>query len=165
MTDDEETEQQAKSTDSEVLSVRRVSVAEQNVTYMCAVDLEPLKFPCSMGVMVVGGEARGKCVLQNILDGGSGTSKLMETGLRLLLRLFHGLPTVHPFEKGPSVTVADGPYNTPWAPVVIRLAVAVVPGGDDVLILGSKTLRAQPNTDILRGLWAKAMVRGELAEP
>ena len=30
---------------------------------------------------------------------------------------------------------------TPWGPVVIQLAEAVLPGGDDVLILGSKTLR------------------------
>ena len=31
---------------------------------------------------------------------------------------------------------------TPWAPVVIRLAVAILPGGDATLILDSKTPRS-----------------------
>lgn len=53
---------------------------------------------------------------------------------------------------------------TPWAPVVIRLAIAVLPGGVDLLILGSKTLRKQLNIDILGGLRAKVLGHGNLAE-
>lgn len=46
---------------------------------------------------------------------------------------------------------------TPWAPVVILLAVAVVPGGDGVLILGSKARREQLNIDEMESLRAKAL--------
>ena len=49
---------------------------------------------------------------------------------------------------------------TLWGPVDIRLAVAVLPGGDDVLILGSKTLREQLNIDVMDGLKAKVLGPG-----
>lgn len=38
---------------------------------------------------------------------------------------------------------------TPWTPVVTGLAVAVLPGGGDVLIAGFKTLRKQLNICIM----------------
>lgn len=52
---------------------------------------------------------------------------------------------------------------TPWAPVVIRLAVSMLPG-DAALILGSKAPRLQLNIDILKGLRTKVLYFGELAE-
>lgn len=48
---------------------------------------------------------------------------------------------------------------TPWAPVVIRLSVAIVLGGDDNHNLGAKTLREQLNIDATQGLKVKTMGR------
>lgn len=53
---------------------------------------------------------------------------------------------------------------TPWAPMVIRWTVAVLPGGDDVMILNSKALREQLNIDIMEGLRAKPLIRDERAD-
>lgn len=53
---------------------------------------------------------------------------------------------------------------TSWAPVVIRFTVAVLPGGEKVLILDSKTLWEQLNIDTTEGLREKALGHGELAE-
>ena len=81
---------------------------------------------------------------------------------------------VFPYEGAPSVNIADGrsvsltqqtcmlkvSALTPWGQVSVRLAVAVLPGGDDVLILGSKTLREQLNINVMDGLMAKVMGPG-----
>lgn len=129
--EDEETERQAKSADAGVPVVRRVSVAEQNGSCVDAVDVEPLKYYYSMGVKVAGGKARGTCVLETVLDSGSGSSIIRWTGLRRLQCQLAGLPTVHPYEGGPSMTGAGGRgYKislyagvltvhvlAPWAPV------------------------------------------------
>lgn len=49
---------------------------------------------------------------------------------------------------------------TSWAPMVIPLAVAVLSGGDNVLILGSKALREQLSIVILERLRVKALGHG-----
>lgn len=58
-----------------------------------------------------------------------------------------------------AVYLADVPatdsVQIPWMLVVIKLAVAVLPSGDDVLILGSMTLWEQLNVDIMEGLEAR----------
>ena len=41
---------------------------------------------------------------------------------------------------------------TPWAPVTILLPLAVMPGKDDLLILGSKTLREKLRIDVMKQL-------------
>lgn len=46
---------------------------------------------------------------------------------------------------------------TPWAPVVIRLAVAVLQGAGVVLTLGLKTLREQLDIDVTQGLENKEL--------
>ena len=49
---------------------------------------------------------------------------------------------------------------TPWAPVSIRLALAVMPGEDDLLILGSKTLRGKLSIDVMKQLRDTAAASG-----
>ena len=46
--------------------------------------------------------------------------------------------------------------GTPWGPVVISTAFAVIPGTDSVLILGSKTLREKLGIDVMASLKGKA---------
>lgn len=70
--------------------------------------MEPLTYCCATGMRIPGGEVRGSCALQAVLDSGSGISIIGEAGLRRLHNLFPGLLTVHPYEIRPSVTVADG---------------------------------------------------------
>lgn len=56
--------------------------------------------------------------------------------------------------------------TTPSVPVVIRLAVAALPGegGNGFLTLDSKTLREQLNVDLMEELRARVLSHGELAE-
>ena len=49
---------------------------------------------------------------------------------------------------------------TPWGPVTIWLALAVLPGEDDLLILGSKTLREKLDIDVMRQLRDTAVASG-----
>lgn len=121
--------------------------------------MEPLTYRCTTGVRIPGGEVRGRCLLQAVLDSGSSISIIGEAGLRRLHRRFPEVPAMHPYDRRPSVTVADGRGQiisqktgvlaahiiTPWLPVVIDQSVAVWLGGDD-------------------GLRAKALGHGELSE-
>ena len=49
---------------------------------------------------------------------------------------------------------------TPKAPVTVRLALAVMPGEDDLLILGSKTLREKLSIDVMKQVKDAAVVSG-----
>ena len=62
-------------------------------------------------------------------------------------------PKVVAINQIPSLQVAIG---TPWGPVVISTAFAVIPGTDSVLILGSKTLREKLGIDDMAYLKCKA---------
>lgn len=104
----EEMEQRAKSTKAEVSFVRRVSGAEQTGSFIGAVNAKPSKYQCSTSVIFVGGQARGKCVLQTVLSSGSDISIIEKTGLHRLQRQFSGLSKLSPYEGGLSVTVTDG---------------------------------------------------------
>lgn len=61
--------------------------------------------------------------------------------------------------RGKSVSQQTGVLKaqilTPQAAVVVRLTIAVLVGGDEVIILGSKTPREQPNIDLTEGLSCK----------
>ena len=85
---------------------------------------------------------------------------------------FRGERLVHPCVKEMSVQLANGQevvvrnqtrtlqvaIGTPWGPVVISTAFAVIPGTDSVLILGSKTLREKLGIDVMASLTGKAQV-------
>lgn len=110
----------------------------ENGICMGAVDVGPLQYSCSRGVVVAGGErARQVCA---VLDSGSGIYVIGEADLRRLRRHFPERSTGHPYEGGPTVTVADDrgqkiPQHTGvltahiltlWAPVVTRLSIPVL---------------------------------------
>lgn len=140
------------------------------------VDVEPMKYHCSMGVMVCADETHGELMLRTVLDSGSGISILGEAGLRRLQQHVHGLTLVHPYEGGPSMYLADGWKKTvpqqadlltvyimiQWASVVIHLQVFIRSGVDNSLILGSKTPKEQLNIDVINGLWVTVQGQGEL---
>ena len=83
---------------------------------------------------------------------------------------FRGKRLVHPCVKEVPVQLANGQkavvrnqtctlqvaIRTPWGPVVISTAFAVIPGTDSVLILGSKTLREKMGIDVMTSLKGKA---------
>lgn len=108
-------------------------------------------------------------MLKTVLNSGSDISILGKAGLRHLQQHFKNITLVHPYEEGPSVFVADGRERnltqhttTPWAPLVVRLTVAILPGGDDTLVLGSKTLREKLHIDVMDGLRVRAQGQHEL---
>lgn len=51
---------------------------------MGALDVEPLKYHCSVSVIMPGGAAKGPCVLPVMLDSGSGMTIMKERGLQPL---------------------------------------------------------------------------------
>lgn len=82
--------------------------------------------------------------------------------------------------SGPSLSVADGrgipnSYQTgllaetvltSWVSVVMRLSVAILSAGvNDVLTLGTRTLREQLDIGIMQGLKAKLVGRASLEAP
>lgn len=109
----EEMERRAKSTDAEVPFVQPVIVAEQNGSCMDAVDIEPFNYHCSTGVMVGGGAARGRCVVQRVMDSGSGISIIGGASLCRLQHHFPELPTMYPYVGGPSMR-SGAKYISRW---------------------------------------------------
>ena len=118
------------------------------------VDVEPHKFHCSTGIMVSGGEDSEPYMVGTALDSGAGISCVSEATMCALQKWFVGVGVIQPYDgEQHRVVLADGwavPVErqtcsltpttiTPGALVTIRLA--VIPGEDDLLILGSKTLR------------------------
>lgn len=89
-----------------------------------------------------------------------------------------GVTLAHPCEGESSVSVVDGRERNltqqtghlaahimmPWAPVVIRLTVAILQGGDDTLVLGSEILREQLSIDVMDGLQTRVQGQRELQE-
>ena len=82
---------------------------------------------------------------------------------------FRGDRLVHPCVKEMSAQLANGQkvvvrnqtstlqvaIGTPWGPVVISTAFAVIPGTDSVLIFGSKMLREKLGIDVMASLKGK----------
>lgn len=121
--EDEETEQQAKSTNAYVPFVpfvRRVSVAEQNGSCMGAVDVEPSKYLCTISVIFPGGEELGTF-----------SDRYRQSGAE-------SLPTDR--RAVDSVGAGDNTFGCSY---VVR--------GNEVIILGPKTMREQVSTDIVEG--------------
>lgn len=82
---------------------------------------------------------------------------------------FEGLDIVHPHSglktvadvRGMAITqstcLLTAAIMTPLEPANIRLTVAVLPGGDDGLIVGWKTLREQLHFDVMQGQKKRAL--------
>lgn len=95
------------------------------------------------------------------------------SGLRRLQQHFEGLEVAHSYEGRPVQLMADGrgvsivqqtglltaTILAPCASVVIRLSFVILPGVDDVLILGATILMEQVNIGGVQGLTTKAICR------
>ena len=135
-----------------------------------AVDFEPLQFHCSSNVVVPGDMVGDSMTVGTVLDSGLGITCLSERLAQQMEQNFQGERLVHPRVKEMSVQLAEGQtvvvmnqtrtlhvaIGTPWGPVVISFAFAVIPGTDSVLILGSKTLREKMGIDVMASLKSKA---------
>ena len=139
------------------------------------VDVELHQFHCSKGIMVPGGEDSEPYIVGTVLDNGAGISCVSEVTVCALQKRFPGVDVAQPFYgEQHQVVLADGraapigwqtcsltaTIMTPWAPVTIRLALAVMPGENDSLIIGSKTLREKLSIDVMKQLRDTAAVSG-----
>ena len=133
------------------------------------------KFHCSAGIMVPGGEDSEPYMVGTALDSGAGISCVSEATVCALQKRFPVVDVVQPYDgEQHQVVLADGrvvpiewqmcsltaTIMTPWAPVTIRLALAVMPGKGDLLILGSKMLREKLSTDVMKQLRDTAAASG-----
>ena len=120
------------------------------------VDIEPLRYYCGAELVARGGKTLEPLGIQAVLDSASGVTGISEPLLERLRRHFGGAD-VSPLKPGPChISVADGRalmarYQTtdglqvtlqaPHGRISFRVAFVILPGSDDVMIIGSKTLR------------------------
>ena len=135
-----------------------------------AVDVEPLQFHCSSNVVVPENMVGDSMTVGTVLDSGLGFTCLSERLAQQMEQHFRGERMVHSCVKEMSLQLANGQkvvvrnqtrtlqvaIGTPWGPVVLSTAFAVIPATDSVLILGSKTLREKLGIDIMASLKGKA---------
>ena len=119
------------------------------------VDLEPLRCHCGAERVARGGKTLEPLGMQAVPDSASGVTCISERLLERLRRYFGGVD-VSPLNSGPcQVSVADGRaltarYQTTddlqvtlqarHGHISFRVAYVILPGSDDVMIIGSKTL-------------------------
>ena len=137
------------------------------------VDIEPLKYHFGAEVVARGGKTTKPLGLQAVLDSASGVTGISERLLERLRNHFGGVD-VSPLTSGPcQVSVADGRafkerYQTtddlqvtlhvPHGHLTLRVAFVVLPGSDDVTIIGSKTLRESLDIDIVQTFHQRRLV-------
>ena len=110
-----------------------------------------------------------------VLDSGARISCVGEATVCAMHKWFPGVDVVQPDDdEQHQVVFADGravpierktcsltaTIMTPWAPVTIRLALVVMPGEDDLLVLRSKTLREKLSIDVMKQLRDTAAASG-----
>ena len=139
------------------------------------VDVEPHQFHCSTGIIVPVGEDSEPCMVGTVVDSGAGISCVSEAIACALQKRFPGVDVVQPYgSEQHQVVLADGravPIErqtcsltatiiTLGASVTIRLALVVMPGENDLLVLGPKTLRKKLSIDVMKQLQDTAAASG-----
>ena len=141
------------------------------------VDIEPLKYHCGAGLVANGGKTMEPSGLQAVLDSGSGVTGISERLLERLRKHFGGVDVL-PLKSGPcQVSVADGRalmarYQTtddlqvtlqaPHERISFWVAFVILPGSDDVIVIGSKTLRESLDIDKVQGFHQRISEIGKL---
>ena len=141
------------------------------------VGIEPLKYHCGAELVARGSKTMKPLVLQAVLDSASGVTGISERLLERLRKPFGGVD-VSPLKSRPcQVSVADGRalkarYQTtddlevilqaPHGRIRFRVAFVILPGSDDVMIIGAKTLRESLDTDIVQAFHQWVPEVGEL---
>ena len=163
--------------DVEQICVTRGVNIEERSGGAKGVDIEPLRYHCGAELVARGGKALEPLGLQAVLDSASGVTGISERLLERLRRHFGGVD-VSPLKSGPcQVSVADGRaltarYQTtddlqvtlraPYGRISFRVAFVILPGSDDVMIIGSKTLRESLDIDIVQAFHQRVSQVGEL---
>ena len=163
--------------DVEQICVTRGVNIEERSGGAKGVDIEPLRYHCGAELVARGGKTLEPLGLQAVLDSASGVTGISERLLERLRRHFGGVD-VSPLKSGPcQVSVADGRaltarYQTtddlqvtlraPHGRISFRVAFVILPGSDDVMIIGSKTLRESLDIDIVQAFHQRVSQVGEL---
>ena len=163
--------------DVEQIRVTRGVDIEERSGGAKGVDIEPLRYHCGAELAARGGKTLEPLRMQAVLDSASGVTGISERLLERLRRHFGGVD-VSPLKSGPcQVSVADGRaltarYQTtddlqvtlraPHGRISFRVAFVILPGSDDVMIIGSKTLRESLDIDIVQAFHQRVSQVGEL---
>ena len=163
--------------DVEQICVTRGEDIEERSGGAKGVDIEPLRYHCGAELVARGGKTLEPLGMQAGLDSASGVTGISERLLERLRRHFGGVD-VSPLKSGPcQVSVADGRaltarYQTtddlqvtlraPHGRISFRVAFVILPGSDDVMIIGSKTLRESLDIDIVQAFHQRVSQVGEL---
>ena len=162
----------------EQIGVTRGVDIEERSGGVKGVDIEPLKYHCGAKLVARGGKTTMEPLrLQAVLDSASGVTGISERLLERLRKHFGGVD-VSPLKSGPcQVSVADGRalkarYQTtddlqvtlqaPHGRISFRVAFVILPGLDDVMIIGSKTLHESLDIDIVQAFHQRVSEVGEL---
>ena len=140
-------------------------------------DIEPLRYHCGVELVARGGKTLEPLGLQAVLNSSSGVTGISERLLERLRIRFGGVD-VSTLESAPCrLSVADGraltaryqttddPKVTLQAPhgrISFRVAFVILPGSDDVMIIGSKTFRERLDIDIVQAFHQRVSEVGEL---
>ena len=141
------------------------------------VDIEPLKYHCGVKLVARDGKTMEPLGLQAVLESTSGVTGISERLLEQLRKHFEGVD-VSPLESGScQVSVADGRALTaryqstddlqvtlqaPHGRMSLKVAFVILPGSDDVMIIGSKTLRESLAIDIVQAFHQRVSEVDEL---
>ena len=139
------------------------------------IDVECHQFYCSTGIMIPGGECSEPYMVGTVLDSGEEISCVSEATVCALQERFPGVDVVNDYDDdqhqvlltdGRTVPIAPQTCSltatimTPWVPEKIRLALVVMAGEDDLLMLESKTLRQKLSIDVMKQLRGTAAASG-----
>ena len=129
------------------------------------VGIEPLKYHYGAELMAHGGKTMKPLGLQEVLDSASGVTDISERLLERLRKHFRDADVSPLRSESCQVSVADGRalkarYQTtddlqmtlqaPHGRISFWVAFVILPGSDDVMIIGSKTLRESLDIDIVQ---------------
>ena len=133
------------------------------------VDIMPLQFYCAANITVPGGEKHAPLELKVVLDSASGITAISAPLLEKIVTNFGCVEMSRPLQEECKVTVADGGVivvREQTQPVQVtlqighghvsfRVAFVLLPGTDDVVMIGAKTMREKLYINVMRLLETK----------
>ena len=141
------------------------------------VDVEPLRYHCGAELVARGGKTMEPLGLQEGLDGAYVVTGILERLLERLRSHFDSVDVSLLKSEPCQVSVADGRalkarYQTmddlqvtlqaPHGRISFRVSVVILPGSDDVMIMGPKTLRESLDIDTVQAFHQRVSKVGEL---
>ena len=135
-------------------------------------DIKSLQYHCTLQVLVIGGKSCELFWVETVLDSRSGITCMHEKLAWRLEAHFSDDRLAYSFPISYSIRVADGRkvamtqqtqrlyglVHTTWGSVVKGVGFAVIPGTDDVLVLGVKTLHDESTIGVMQSLQVRIPV-------